>query len=254
MSSIKSVGPSIAPRISAEPKASIVAGGSGCIPQKPFPGKPFPPSFPPPFPGKPLPPIFPGRGDAHARTQGNQLHDIADGVRNGSITAQESEKLLAQQQKLAQATQAAKADGKVTLAEQLKLSMMERQADRAIDSATNNRERDFFTGGNAQRQADQIDRIANGRTNGNITHSEASKLLGQQVGIADARGDADTKLESFMLGQELNQADRDITLHSRPGTQFGGFDPLPLPIKPRPLPIRPEPMPVPLHRMADIAG
>jgi hypothetical protein len=216
---------SIAQSVIGRPSNNLLPGDGGCV--KPFPGGG--PTPLPPFP-------FPGKGDAHAQTQGNQLHDIAEGVRNGSITAQEAEKLLAQQKQLADATQAAKADGKVSFFERLQLSAMERSAGRAIDGAKNNSQQDFFAGFDptAQRQANQIDRIAHGRENGNITHSEASKLLGQQTDIADQRGDVDSRFESFMLDRAQDQASGDIRTHSRPGTQ-GGLTPTPVPVKPLPI-------------------
>jgi hypothetical protein len=171
--------------------------------------------FLPPFPPKPLP-----GGDLDARVQGKQLHDIAEGVRNGSITSNEAEKLLAQQKELADATAAAKADGKVTLGERLRLAAMEAKTGKAIDQAKNNFQRDFSApfDPSAQKQASQIDRIANGRQNGNITHTEASKLLGQQKDIADHRNDGNF-FGSFMANHEQNQAEGDIRRHSRPGTQ-----------------------------------
>jgi hypothetical protein len=166
-------------------------------------------------PFKPLP-----GGDLDARVQGKQLHDIAEGVRNGSITSNEAEKLLAQQKELADATAAAKADGKVTLGERLRLAAMEAKTGKAIDQAKNNFQRDFSApfDPSAQKQASQIDRIANGRQNGNITHTEASKLLGQQKDIADHRNDGNF-FGSFLANHEQNQAEGDIRRHSRPGTQ-----------------------------------
>jgi hypothetical protein len=202
-----------------------------------------------------FPPFPRPTADAHARTQGRQIGEIADGVRNGSITEQEAEKLLKQQQELTKAHTEAKADGKVTKEEALRLRLMEAKANLSIHMAANNKDRDVFArfDGDAQRQANQLDQLANGRSNGNITNSEASKLLGQQVAIADARGDADSPIENFMLDRQLDQADRDIKHHSRPGTQFGPFKPpfptpLPLPF-PRPLPLPELPRPLPLPEL-----
>lgn len=201
----------------------------------------------------PKPDLF-ERADGTSKTQGRQLNDIADGVRNGSITSQEAEKLLKQQQEIATAQQQAKADGKVTKEEARELRMLQARAELSIYGATKNGERDMFApfDSNAQRQADQLERLGNGRSSGNITTAESSKLLGQQVGIADARGDADSPLETAALDGKLDAADKDISLHSRPGTQFGGvIIPHPLPF-PRPLPLpfpRPElPQPLPFPR------
>lgn len=196
-------------------------------------------------------PPFLQPSDAKVRAnQGNQLHDIAGGTRNGSITAQEGEKLLQEQQKIADATRQAMSDGLLTVAEQLKLGLMQAQAQAHISEARGNGDRSLLAGldSNAQRQADQIDRLANGRTNGTITNSEAGELLGQQVGVADARGDADTVAERQALGGKLDNADKELSRHSAPGTQFD-WKPVPFP---RPVPIKP--IPVPLFRNAPIAG
>jgi hypothetical protein len=183
-------------------------------------------------------------GDKFERKQGAQLNEIADGVRNGSITADESKKLLEEQKAIAQAQREAEADGKVTKSEELKLKLMQMRAERNIDSAAGNKDRDVFArfDKDAQRQADQIERLGNGRTTGNITDWEASRLLGQQAEIAGARDGATGPLGDFMLDRKLDQAEKDIKHHSRSGTQlptdiFPGPKPLPLPLpKPFPLP------------------
>ena len=231
MTSIKPFSPVAAQILAAAPREftqGIAAGGPGCVRPGPFNPGPFKPGpfNPGPFKPSPLPPFpFPAGGDRDARVQGNQLHNIADGVRNGSITAQEAEKLLAQQKQLADATAAAKADGKVSFFERLHLNAMEAKAGRSIDQAKNNFEFDFFAAfdPSAQKQANQLDQIGYGRQNGNITHTEASKLLGQQTNIADQRGDADQGFEQYFLNRAQAQAGDDIRHHSRPGTQRDAF-------------------------------
>ncbi|MBN1208877.1 MAG: hypothetical protein JXB05_28725 [Myxococcaceae bacterium] len=209
----------------------IVRGG--CLPPPQLPTPPLP------FPSKPSP------VDARTRaTQGDQLHQIADGVRNGSLTEKEAETLLKEQQAISNAQRDAMADGKLTLGERLKLGMMQARADHNIDRLQNNFSRDTFAllDADAQRQAGQIDQIANGRTNGNITNYEAGKLLGQQASIADSR-DNSGPFSNFVTDFKQDQAQNDIARHSKPGTQFD-FHPLPFP-GPRPLP-RPFPLPEPL--------
>jgi hypothetical protein len=194
----------------------------------------------------PMPPIF--QGDAKTRaTQANQLDQIAQGVRNGSITAQESEKLLAEQAKISDYQKQAMADGFLSREEQLKLNVMQAGAALSTFQAANNGDRNAFAklDGNAQRQADQISQIADGRRSGNVTNSEAGNLLRDQVAIADARGDADSPGERIALNQKLNAADRDIKYHSLPGNQFD-FEPVPWP-RPEPLPF-PKPLPFPEPR------
>ncbi|HYI02105.1 hypothetical protein, partial [Hyalangium sp.] len=190
----------------------------------------------------PLPPLF--QPDAKTRaTQANQLGQVADGVRDGSITAQESEKLLKEQQDIAAYQQKAMADGKLSKGEQLQLGVMQARAALNVHQASTNGDRNLFAGldKNAQRQADQIDQIAAGRRSGNITNTEAGELLGDQVEISDARGDADSVGERLELGSKLNEADGEIKHHSKPGTQWD-LKPFPHPF---PLP-RPQPLPLPL--------
>jgi hypothetical protein len=212
------------------------------LPQ-PFP-LPYPKPGPFPLPGPhPMPP--PLFGDAKTRaTQANQLDQISQGVRNGSITAQESEKLLAEQAKISDYQRQAMSDGFLSQEERLKLNVMQAGAALNTYQAANNGDRNAFArfDGTAQRQADQISRIADGRRSGNITNTEAGHLLRDQVEIADARGDADSFGERIALNQKLGAADRDIKYHGQKGTQFH-FEPLPWP-QPVPLP-RPEPMPIP---------
>ncbi|KFE60797.1 hypothetical protein [Hyalangium minutum] len=178
------------------------------------------------LPGRPVDSFFDPsllkRPDAQTRaTQGDQLHDIADGVRNGSLTEQEAQKLLAEQQKIADAQKEAMADGKLTLGERLKLAMMQGRAGQNIDSAKGNSDRDVFArfDKDAQRQAGQIDQLANGRTSGNITHSEAGKLIGQQAEIAGARNNQGA-LSELVTGMKQSEAQKDLDRHSKPGTQF----------------------------------
>ena len=191
-----------------------------------------------------LPPdIF--QPDAKTRaTQANQLDQIAQGVRNGSLTAQEAEKLLAEQAKISDYQKQAMADGFLSKEEQLRLDVMQSTAALNNFQAANNGDRNAFArfDGNAQRQADQISRIADGRRSGNVTNSESGHLLRDQVEIADARGDADSPGERAALQGKLNAADRDIKYHGQQGNQFH-FEPLPWP-EPGPLPL-PQPLPFP---------
>jgi hypothetical protein len=192
----------------------------------------------------PMPPPF-FSGDAKTRnTQANQLDQISQGVRNGSITAQESETLLAEQAKISDYQKQAMSDGFISREEQLRLDVMQAGAALNTFQAANNSDRNAFAklDGNAQRQADQISQIANGRRSGNVTNIESSELLREQVEIADARGDADSPAERFELNNKLNAADRDIQFHGQAGTQ-GHLKPLPWP-QPEPLPF-PKPGPFP---------
>lgn len=182
-------------------------------------------------------------GDRQARTQGNHLERIADGLRDGSITQDEAQKLLKQQEAIAKATQAAKADGIVTRAEAAQLAAMQRKASRDIFQAENNCQHNPFAAfdGTAQRQASQLDQIAQGRENGTITHREAGHLLRDQAAIAGAASGANGWLGQAMVDYLQDREQGDINYHSLPGTQprWPDFNSLP---GVRPLP---EPLPLP---------
>lgn len=226
----------------------IGPGPGGCIPPRPF---PFPP--------------FPRPGDANGRTQGRQLHDIAEGVRNGSLTSEEAERLLQQQENISQATDKAMADGKLTTEEKLRLQLMQAHAELNIHQASHNGQRDFGArwDSTSQKQADQIDQIANGRANGTITANEATGLLDQQGDIAGVR---DSWFGDFVASFLQNMAEGDIRFQSLPGdqTKWGPF-PFPPPfVRPPPVgldrPMLAEPVSVkpalelPVFRRAFIAG
>jgi hypothetical protein len=172
--------------------------------------------------------------------QARQLDQIAQGVSSGSITAQEAEGLLNQQAKINDYQKKAMSDGFLSHEEQKQLDLMQREASRDILNATSNGDRNLFArlDGNAQRQAEQIGRIADGRRNGNITNTETGELLRGQGAIADARGDADSPAEKLALAAKLNAANREIGYHSLGGEQSHAR-----PIPPRPqieLPSKPD--------------
>lgn len=169
-------------------------------------------------------PPFPFPGDANGRTQAKQLHEIADGVRNGSITPAEAERLMKQQANISKATDAAMADGKLSTEEKLKLTLMQAQADLSTYQAEHNSDRNLLSvfDSTAQQQASQIDQIANGRANGNVTANEASKLLKEEAGIAHDRGNKKSELGDLMLRVKMAQAGLDIAVDSRPGDQEKG--------------------------------
>lgn len=192
-------------------------------------------------------------------TQSNQLGQISEGMRNGNISAGESQKLLTEQQGISDATKSAVADGKLSIDERRKLNLMQTLAGMNISDAGEKGIPDLgirLKEADASRQADQIDTLADGISNGNITNSEASKLLGKQADISDARGpnlpgskletlfDKEPKKKGGSLESKLDAADRDLARHSKPGTQLDP-DLLPKPRLPgaimhEPLNLRPE--------------
>jgi hypothetical protein len=160
-------------------------------------------------------------GDANARTQARQLREIAEGVRNGTLTPQEAQRLLQQQENIAKATEQAMADGKLTREEALRLKLLQAGADLNIHLARNNGQRSFGASWDsvAREQANQLERIAKGRANGTITAGEATELLDAQEDIADLRGDANTGFEKLLLSLQQTLAGANISFHSLPGDQ-----------------------------------
>ncbi len=166
--------------------------------------------------------------------QGRQLHAIADGMRNGTVSSKEAETLLQGQQEIATKLKTAMADGKLSTAERAELSAMQSNASKQLSTFEKPAATSGSLGGvasavskvlakldtNGQHQANQVDALANGISNHTVTTSEAGKLLGQQVDVADSRGDADSVKERSEVTTKLAQADKDIARHSKPGTQL----------------------------------
>ncbi|WP_224245321.1 hypothetical protein [Hyalangium gracile] len=71
-----------------------------------------------------------------------------------------------------------------------------------------------------QQQAAQIHKLADGISRGTITQAETGHLLGQQVAIAHARGDSDTKAEKSDVSAQLERAGKELDKHGKPGTQL----------------------------------
>lgn len=159
----------------------------------PFPNPgPFPGPFPFPNPNPTLKDrlLTADRSARLADGQADQLEDIQQGVRNGTVSQEEAARLLSQQSRISSATARATADGVVTAAEAAQIRRLQAQADNSIFEATTSRE--FRTSTQdpsvTQRQAEQIATIAEGVRNGTLTGAEARQLLTEQVGIANAVG------------------------------------------------------------------
>ncbi|HEX8704142.1 MAG TPA: hypothetical protein VF815_35245 [Myxococcaceae bacterium] len=164
----------------------------------PFPGPvplpnpgPFPSPFPSPFPTPPSIKdrlLTRDRSAALADRQADQLEDIQQGVRNGTVSQDEAEQLLKQQAKVSDATARATSDGVITQAEAAQIRRLQAQADNSIFEATTSREFRPSVQDPAltERQAQQIATIAEGVRNGTLTGAEARTLLREQVGIAQS--------------------------------------------------------------------
>jgi hypothetical protein len=152
---------------------------------------PFPGPFPLPTPGGPTLKdrfLTPERSARLADRQADQLEDIQQGVRNGTVSQEEAERLLSQQARISSATARATADGVVTEAEAAQIRRLQAQADDSIFEATTSREFRTQTQDPSltERQAQQIASIAEGVRNGTLTATEARSLLREQVGVAQA--------------------------------------------------------------------
>jgi hypothetical protein len=169
---------------------------------------PNPGPFPGPFPGPTPPPTLkdrlatPDRSARLADRQADQLEDIQQGVRNGTVSQDEASRLLGQQSRISSATARATADGVVTAAEAAQIRRLQAQADNSIFEATTSREFRPSTQDPSvtERQAQQISNIAEGVRNGTITGAEARRLLTEQVGIANAVGQQQDSFGSDPLG------------------------------------------------------
>jgi hypothetical protein len=158
-------------------------------------------------------------------TQAGQLHQVADGMRKGTISTKEAEGLLKSQQEFTAKARSAMADGKLSAKEQIELQVVQQNLQAQITAAAQGAGGSLgsiFTGldKNNGRQAAQLDKLADGIAQGTVTRSEASSLLGQQVGIADARGDADSAKESTAVTSQLDRADKTLENYSKPGNQL----------------------------------
>lgn len=164
------------------------------------------------------------KADTASATQAKQLHQIADGVRSGKLSAKVAETLLKGQQDIFTATSAAMADGKLTAKESIELAARRSNAQKALDAALKGGKPSLGSvlglDKNAKTQAAQLDKLATGIATGNITRAETGHLLGQQVTIADARGDADTAAEKNGVSNKLASADKELERHGKAGTQL----------------------------------
>jgi hypothetical protein len=157
-------------------------------------------------------------------TQARQLHQIAEGVRSGKLSSKEAESLLKGQQDIFGASSRAMADGKLTAREGIELTARQANAQKVIDAALKGGERSLSSAlgldKGARTQATQLDKLATGIATGTITRAETGHLLGQQVSIADARGDADTTPEKSDVSNQLAKAGQELERHGKAGTQL----------------------------------
>jgi len=199
----------------------------GCFPR-------FPRPEPLPFPRPPLPfPFPPGGGserksDAQASAvENSQLERIKNGLQDGSLSESEAQRLLQQQAEIAQRLSAARADGWVSPSEQRQIAAMQREAGRDISAAKHNWEfgDPSANGDVVDRQVNQISRIQNGISSGQLTSGETGQLLNEQsnvAGVASLLG-ADNGglglLGNWLVGSMQDNASSDIYNQKHDGQQ-----------------------------------
>lgn len=125
-------------------------------------------------------------------SQGRQLDRIQQGLSNGKLSEGEAARLMDQQARISDRIARAMADGVMTRSERRDIERMQRQANRDLSRAENNRTRGN-PGANPAgtfTQAQQIRDIRNGLANGTMTPQDAAGLLREQAGIARDMGRA----------------------------------------------------------------
>jgi hypothetical protein len=155
-----------------------------------------------------------------AQRKENQQDRIANGVKNGQLTAGETANLENKEAAINKETSADRAanGGKLTSAEKAQVNRQQNQLSRQIYADKHNANTAHY-GNNkvGQRRENQQDRIAQGIKSGQLTPSETAKLETQQQSInkqvaSDRRvnGGTLTTSEKKHINQEQNQASRNI--------------------------------------------
>jgi hypothetical protein len=155
-----------------------------------------------------------------AQRKENQQDRIANGVKNGQLTAGETANLENKEAAINKETSADRAanGGKLTSAEKAQVNRQQNQLSRQIYADKHNANTAHY-GNNkvGQRRENQQDRIAQGIKSGQLTPSETAKLETQQQGINKqvasdrrANGGTLTTSEKKHINQEQNQASRNI--------------------------------------------
>jgi len=207
-------------KITSSPTAGILPG-SPCVPSpSPTPSQPTSPTQP--LPGGVLAGVKEAINQKNsqdvANTQANQLEQIQRGVQNGSISSQESAKLLEQQAKIAETIKQAQSDGFMSASERSDIKRQQMMAGFGVAQASSNYEIGSLLSRNQElssRQAEQIGSIAQGVRSGNLSGAESSSLLSGQANIARslANAQADGRVNlGEMVGTYLQQesAGKDI--------------------------------------------
>ncbi len=155
-----------------------------------------------------------------AQRKENQQDRIADGVKNGQLTAGETANLEKKEAAINGETKADRAanGGKLTAAEKAKVNKQQNNLSKQIYKDKHNANTAHYGNNKVdQRRENQQDRIAQGIKSGKLTPGETAKLEKQQKGInkqvaADrkANGGKLTAAEKKQVNHEQNQASKNI--------------------------------------------
>ncbi|MFL5345906.1 MAG: hypothetical protein ACJ8AT_14040 [Hyalangium sp.] len=193
MTKINSAAGSTLPTLTASPSLT-----------KPTLPKPEPLPLPKPGPGLLDKFLTPSRSEKLAKTQAGQLNSIEKGVKSGALTEQEASKLLTEQANVAEATSRAAADGVITAKEAASIQLQQAKAGLDVFLASHNSAHSAPKDpAVAQKQASQLDRIAQGVSSGSLTGAEASTLLKDQADIAQTVSDVQSDGEVDFIEQQL---------------------------------------------------
>lgn len=158
----------------------------------------------------------------------NQEHRIAEGLRDGSLTAAEAAYLQRQESRLNREAARFQADGVITPREEAKMERDLNRVSQNISEQRHDAQRTDPHNPFNERLANQADRIAAGVRDGSLTQREAARLERGEARIAreGARSLRDGVLdprERARLDRHLDQAGRHIwrERHDRQGAMAG---------------------------------
>lgn len=143
------------------------------------------------------------------RREQRQQDRVANGLKDGSLSAGEAARIERDEAKVRRDEAAAKADGVVTKRERARLNHELNHTSREISRDRRN------SPGVDRREQNQQNRVAAGLKNGSLTSREAAKIERDEAKIQrdEAAAKADgvvTKREKARLNRELNHTSREI--------------------------------------------
>jgi hypothetical protein len=174
----------------------------------------------------------PAKQPTIAQRKENQQDRIANGVKNGQLTARETANLETKEAAINGETRADRAanGGKLTAAEKKQVNGQQNQLSKQIYQDKHNANTAHYGNNQVdQRRENQQDRIAQGIKSGQLTAGETAKLENQQKNInqqvrADrsANGGKLTQGEKQQVNKEQNAASKNIYNKKHNGQTQGG--------------------------------